>query len=92
VIVPDFISVVQNRLSYHKIQSEVFREDTAPPNCEYVLTYVAYQSWDVVTFMKRAEIQLLRENAIVGSASYESGWGLNFSKFDSTYKKLEGVV
>jgi hypothetical protein len=56
VNVADFGYIMEDIFSEHGISSEVF--DGTPPNdCEYVVTYTARRSWNVVPYLSYAEVK-----------------------------------
>ncbi|MEM1144095.1 MAG: Sbal_3080 family lipoprotein [Pseudomonadota bacterium] len=93
VIVGDFLSVVQTRIEDHGILTDVFPEKAAE-YCDYVLTYVALQTWDMGTYMHHAELRLLYQGRRVAYAEYhlKGKGGLSLMKWKSTKSKMEPVV
>ena len=93
VIVGDFLSVVRNRIEHHGIDTMVFTR-TAPSECEYILTYTAFKTWDIGTYMHHAELRLSRNGRRVGYAEYHLNGqgGLSLMKWQGTKTKMDPVV
>ena len=69
VLVEDFIPIVEDGFRLHGIQTVVY-EPPLPAQCQYVLTYTARQSWDMVRFMRYAELRLREGEKTIGTATY----------------------
>jgi hypothetical protein len=93
VQVRDFVSVLQNRLAYYNIQSQVV-ENKSAQGCVYSMTYTALRSWDVTTYLSHAELYLWKEGRQIAQAEYHlrGGGGLALTKFASTQTKMEPVI
>ena len=63
-----------------------------PIDCQFVLTYTARQSWDIVNYVKYAELTLRDGGEIVGKAEYLHGGGFAASKYASTDSKISPLV
>lgn len=88
VTVDGFVIAVQNGFQRHGIPSKVFVGSTAPQGCEYVLQYTARRGWDMVSFLKYAEIRVSHQGMLVGSATYRHAGGFGFNKYASTETKV----
>jgi hypothetical protein len=93
VIVADFLTVVRDGFDRHGISTQVF-SGTAPDRCEYVLTYTALQSWDVTTYLSRAELRLEHKGRKVAAAEYylRGKGGLSLTKWEGTKTKMDPVI
>ncbi len=93
VIVDDFLSVVRNRIEYHGIATEVYEQEI-PTGCEYTMTYTAFKTWDVTTYMHHAELRLEKNGQRIGYAEYHLNGkgGLALTKWQSTKTKMDPVV
>lgn len=93
VQVRDFVPVLQGRLTYHNIQSQVIESKSAP-GCVYSMTYTALRSWDITTYLSHAELYLWKEGRQIAHAEYHlnGGGGLALTKFTSTKTKMEPVI
>jgi hypothetical protein len=91
VIVPDFLPVVQDGFRRHGIETAVY-DPPLPSDCQFVLNYTARQGWDLVNYLKYAELTLRDRGQTVGSAEYRHGGGFASSKFANTYTKMSPVV
>jgi hypothetical protein len=91
VIVPDFLSVVQDAFRRHGIQTAVY--DSSPPaDCTFLLDYTARQGWDGVNYLKFAQLTLREGSSTIGAVEYRHGGGFDFSKFAGTYSKISPLV
>ncbi len=91
VRISDFRSVVEDGFKRHGIETRVV-EPPAGEDCEYVLTYTALRSWDIVPYMNRAELRVRRDDSTIGTASYSHAGGLGLNKFRGTRAKMEPVI
>ncbi len=93
VQVDDFVPVIQERLQYHGIGSELF-SGRAPRRCEYVLTYTALRSWDISAYLSHAEISLQQHGNRVAYAEYhlKGKGGFSLMKWADTKSKMDPVI
>lgn len=93
VQVSDFVPVLQKSLASRGIGSQVYAQP--PLTCEYRMTYVAYRSWDIVTYLSKAELEIFdANNRSVGAAHYHlrGKGGLAMTKWQSTETKMLPVL
>ena len=94
VIVDDFLSVLQAGLTRHDIDSHVVEPGTSSP-CEYLMTYIAKQSWDFVTYLSYAKLELFNYGQSIGIATYQHNGGsmsLAPTKWMGTASKMDPVI
>lgn len=97
VIVADFLPVVRDGFDRHGIATRLVNKP-APQECEYVLTYTAFKTWDLATYLHHAELRLYqrlnKSEKLVGSANYHliGGGGFSLLKWQSTKTKMEPVI
>jgi hypothetical protein len=91
VIVPDFLSVVQDAFRRHGIQTAVY-DGSLPAECSFALEYTARQGWDGVNYLKSAQLTLRDGPTVIGSVEWRHGGGFDFSKFAGTYAKISPLV
>ena len=91
VIVEDFLPVVEDSFRRHGIQTAVY-DPPVPAQCQYVLTYTARQSWDMVRFMKYAELRLRDGERTIGTATYRHRGGFGLNKWASNESKMTPVI
>jgi len=91
VLVSDFLPIVQDGFRRHGIETAVY-DAPAPIDCQFVLTYTARQGWDIVNYVKYAQLTLRDRGDIVGQAEYRHEGGFAASKFASTYTKISPLV
>ena len=91
VAIGDFLIIIQNEFMRHGILTEVY-EDEPPKDCEYLMTYTARRSWDLVSFMATAYLKIDKGPRNVASASYKHSGGFGLSKYASTESKMKRVI
>lgn len=93
VQVADFVPVIRARLSSHDIRTDVF-SSAVPAGCQYVLTYTALRSWDLVPFLSHAEVYLSHNGRQVATGTFHlrGKGGYALTKYDSTEKKMDPVI
>jgi hypothetical protein len=90
VAVGDFLQVLRDGFDRHGISTEVFR-DTKPADCEYMVTYVANNRWELRVFLSDAQIRIEKDGRYVASASLHYGkWATG--KDQSTKEKIEPLI
>lgn len=93
---PDILNVIQNVFVKSGYQVNVFPK--APESCDYRLTYIAYRSWDIFTFLSHANIYLFNKHELIGSVEYKLpaevflGGGINPEKWNSTEQKIAPLL
>jgi hypothetical protein len=93
VQVSDFLQVLEEGLDRHGITSESYL-GKKPEHCEYILTYTALRSWDVVPYLSEAEIVIRKEGRRIAAASYHlrGKGGLALTKYGNTRDKIAPVI
>ena len=93
VLVRDFVDVVQKGFEQHGITTEIV-SNTAPATCEVVVRYTARQTWDIVTFLAKAEIWVFSAGRQIAYAEYHlrGGGGYALTKYEGTEKKMRPVL
>ena len=93
VIVEGFLNVVRDGFSRHGIATRVVQKPI-PSDCEIVLTYTAFKTWDFASYLHHAELLLEKDGIIIGTAEYhlvgQGGFSLN--KWQSTKTKMDPVI
>ncbi len=82
VIVPDFLSIVRDGFTENGITSEVITGQIAN-ECDAVLTYTAFRSWNLTPYLSHAELQVEDlQGTPIASAEYylNAGGGLDLTK------------
>jgi len=84
---------VRDGFDRHGIATKVVSKP-APKECEYVLTYTAFKTWDIATYLHHAELRLERGGRVIGSAEYHlvGKGGLSLAKWESTKTKMDPVI
>jgi len=93
VSVPNFLNVVENGFARHGISTEVY-SGKVPDSCEYILTYVAFRTFDVAPFLSHAEISLKRAGKRIAYAEYhlKGKGGFSLVKWKSVKSKMDPVI
>ena len=94
VIVPRFKEILSSSFSNHGISTRSFAQGGVPNECEYVLRYSAIRSWDFVTYLTDADLDLQKNGVTVSFANFhlKGGGGLAFTKWKSTESKVNLLV
>ena len=90
----DFISAMQERFEYHNISAESYMINK-PDNCDAIVTFEAYRSYDPIPFLNKAKIELKRGNEVIGSVTYKhkgSVMSLDPGKYGSTRSKVFPMI
>lgn len=90
VKVADFLDVMRRHFSLHGIPAAVVDENYEVKQDEYAVRYTALRSWDFVTYLSYADVDVYKGNSIVGTAHFhlKGKGGFSFYKWDSTNTKL----
>ncbi len=94
VIVPGFLSTIEDGLNDRSISTEMYR-GALPEHCDYKLTYTALQSWDVTPYLTHAELRLYKSGERIGYGEYHHNGGsasLSLNKWASVKSKMTPVI
>ena len=93
VTVSDFVEVVRSGFSRHGIQTKVIAENALAGD-DYVLTYMALRSWDIGTYLSKAEMWVTHKGNPAGHAEYHlrNKGGLALTKFQGVETKISPVI
>ena len=93
VIIRDFLPAIEDILQSHLITSDVYT-GKVPEDCEYKMTYVAFQKWDFVTYMTDAEVRVYKQGKQIGYGQYHlrGGGGLSLMKWSGAKSKMTPVM
>lgn len=93
VIVRDFLPAIEDILQSYLITSDVYT-GRMPEECEYKMTYVAYQKWDIATYMRDAEVKVYTQGRQIGYAHYHlrGGGGFSLMKWMGSKSKMTPVM
>ncbi|MBE9549361.1 MAG: SHOCT domain-containing protein [Proteobacteria bacterium] len=93
VTVQGFEKVIEEGFERHGITTEIYNGNK-PSHCEYRLTYTALRSWDFVTYLSHAELDLYKNNKKIAYAEYhlngKGGFALN--KWAGVDSKMDPVI
>ena len=92
VTVDDFLPVIIKAFNEHGIKTHTFKSNQEAPT-PYILSYTALRSWDFVTYLSHAELELEKNGRTVGSAVYHliGKGGLSLMKWQSVETKMTPV-
>jgi len=93
VTLADFLDVIREECHRHGVSTEVY-EESLPPSCETRMTYTARRSWDIVTYLSKAELWLWQGDRRVAYAEYHlrGGGGYALTKYQKTATKMRPVM
>ncbi len=65
-----------------------------PETCDYIVTYTALQTWDIVPYLAHAEIRMRKNRKLIAYGEYHliAGGGLTFTKYAGVKSKMEPVI
>jgi len=93
---PDILNVIKKGIIRNGFT--VKTHEIVPDTCGLKLTYVAYRKWDVTTFLSQADINLYKNNLLIGSIEYKTptgivgAGGINPAKWNSTEEKIAPLM
>ncbi len=90
----DFISAMTERFEYYNITVETYLINK-PKNCDAIVTFEAYRSYDPIPFLNRAKIEIRKDNKIIGTATYRHKGGvmsMALTKYGKTRSKVYPLI
>jgi hypothetical protein len=93
VIVEGFLNILRDGFDRHGISSEVIAPDAEVVG-QYVVTYTALRSWDIVPYLTYAEIRIEKNGRQVAYAEYHlrGKGGLSPAKWQGAKTKIDPVM
>jgi hypothetical protein len=93
VIVSEFVPVLVDGFQRNGIATQIISE-TADVQDAYIVDYVAYKTWDFVTYMHQADVNVTKNGRKLGHAHYYLRFegGLALTKFASTKSKMDPLL
>ena len=90
----EMLGVIRDGFERHGITSEVYKGGVVPSECEYHLTYMCNQTWDLAMYLHHAELRLYHGRDRIGYAEYhlKGQGGLALNKLESTDKKMNPII
>lgn len=92
VTVDGFLSIVQQEFQRHGIRTSAYAGSALPATCDYQLQYSARRGWDMVTYLKFAELRITRNGELVGAATYRHAGGFGLNKYASAETKMRRLI
>jgi hypothetical protein len=89
----EMLGVILDGFGRHGITTQVY-SGNLPTDCEYNLSYMCNQTWDMAMYMHHAELRLFQKNFQIGYAEYHlaGGGGLSLMKWQSAKTKMDPVI
>jgi hypothetical protein len=98
VVVTGFLKVVRDGFDEHNINTVVIKDymgQDLSGTCQAILTYTAFQTWDIATYLRHAELRLDDlDGKKLASAEYHliGGGGFSLMKWASVESKMKPVI
>lgn len=92
VTVDGFLTILQQEFLRHGIRTNAYPATAVPADCEYQMQYTARRGWDMVTYLKFAELRITRSGELVGAATYRHAGGFGLNKYASTETKMHRLI
>ncbi len=90
----DFSLAMKERFEQHNITAETYLINE-PKNCDAIVTFEAYRSYDPIPFLNRAKIEIHKDNKIIGIATYKHKGGvmsMALTKYGKTRSKVYPLI
>lgn len=89
----EMMGVILDGFQRHGITTEVY-SGNLPPECEFNLSYMCNQTWDMAMYMHHAELRLYQKHYQIGYAQYHlnGSGGLSLMKWQSAKTKMDPVI
>lgn len=84
----DFLNAYRKALEHRGLQVQLFPETAQLDACPLTSKYVAFFWWDMVFYMRQAQIDVYSEGKPAGRASFDA----QGSRFFSTEEKVKELV
>lgn len=84
----DFLDAYKAALSSRGYEVEVVKETPQVSQCPLTTRYVAYWAWDMVLYMRQAELRVYRDGKPAGRAVFQA----RSSRFIDTEAKVKELV
>ncbi|WP_445936910.1 Sbal_3080 family lipoprotein [Pseudomonas sp.] len=86
-----FLAVYSKAVEAKGLQVKVLPAGASLGSCEAVSTYTANWNWDLLMYMRYAQISIYREGSLSGQATYDAHTAV-FSKFINAEEKINELV
>jgi hypothetical protein len=92
--VGDMLQVIIDGFNRNGISTQIYSANENQNGCEYRLTYMCNQTWDMAMYMTHAELRLFHGREQVGYAQYHltGDGGLSLMKWQGTKTKMDPVI
>ena len=89
----DMMGVIRDGFGRHGITTQVY-SGNLPSGCEYNLSYMCNQTWDMAMYMHHAELRLYQMHYQIGYAEYHlnGGGGLSLMKWQNAKTKMDPAI
>jgi hypothetical protein len=87
------MDVIRDGFRRHGIATQVY-SDNLPSECEYHISYMCNQTWDMAMYMHHAELRLYQKQFQIGYAEYHlnGSGGFSLMKWQSAKTKMDPVI
>jgi hypothetical protein len=91
--IDDFLDLLRDGFSRNGISSEVYL-DAKPASCEYLVSYVAIQGWELLygKFLRDAQIRIRKDGRNVASSSFHVGAGFVSAKSQTAKESIDSMM
>lgn len=86
------LPVIENHLAEKGYQVRTVQSVSDIDPDDYAIKYRAWWSWDLALYMSRVHMEILHDDAIIGSIDYEGKGGLNTNKWGNGERRLELII
>ena len=88
-----FLQVLRSGFDRNGISTEIYAT-TKPANCEFIVTYEAFNRWELTPglYLRDAQIHIEKDGRYVASATFHAGAGFVESKWQSTKVKIDPLI
>lgn len=89
----EMMGVILDGFGRHGITTQIY-SGNLPSECEYNLSYMCNQTWDMAMYMHHAELRLYQMNYQIGYAEYHlnGSGGFSLMKWQSAKTKMDPVI
>jgi len=89
----EMLGVILDGFRRHGITTQVY-SGNLPPECEYNLSYMCNQTWDMAMYMHHAQLRLYQMHYQIAYAEYHlnGSGGLSLMKWQSSKTKMDPVI
>ena len=92
IFVKEFGQGLKDLLAEKGINAEIYEGDQ-PEGCYFRMEYTAEWSWDMAMYLEYAQINVYKDDTLIGDAVYDAKQGsASFNKFGKTAEKIKPLL